>query len=136
MRPDSIRNFDRLYLGAVALSMVSFVLTYSQVTAMLEAELAGSGAEDIGGTALIIGIGIGTLISLGLWYLVSRMRIEFIKWILILLLVYSLAGVPQSLEMGFGLSTALGLVGLAMQAGAIWFLGRPDAKAWFAEKRG
>lgn len=135
MRPGSIRKFDMLWLGALALGVVAFVLSYGTLKAQVDAQLAASGvAEGAGGAALIGGFAFGIIISLALWFLVSRLRLEFVKWILILLFVWGLINIPAIFADGFTLIDGLSLIGTAMQAAAIYFLFRPDAKAWFASK--
>ena len=132
-RPVSMKRFDLLYLGAMAVGLVNFALNYSQLAQIAETSMAASGVEGMGGTALVIGVGGGFAISLLLWFLTSRMRLEFMKWVLFLLLAYNLVSLPSA-QVEFGQGTVLSIVGLAMQAGAMWFLFRPDSKAWFASK--
>lgn len=134
MRPDSIRKFDMLWLGALALGVVAFVLGYGALKAQVDAQLAASGMTGASSAALIGGFAFGIVISLALWFLVSRLRLEFVKWILILLFVWGLINLPAIFADGFTLIDALSLIGTAMQAAAIYFLFRPDAKAWFAAK--
>ena len=135
MRPDSIRKFDMLWLGALALGIVSFVLGYGTLKAQVDAELAGSGLrEGTSDFALMGGFAFGIVISFALWFLVSRQRLEFVKWILILLLVWGLINLPAIFADGFTLIDGLSLIGTAMQAAAIYFLFRPDAKAWSERK--
>lgn len=135
MRPDSIRKFDMLWLGALALGIVAFLLSYGTLKAQVDAQLAASGmTSGAGGAALIGGFVFGIVISLALWFLVSRLRLEFVKWILILLLIWGLVNLPAIFADGFTLIDVLSLIGTAMQAAAIYFLFRPDAKAWFAAK--
>ena len=129
-KPDSIRKFDKLYLGSIVLSLVNFALNYGALAEQVRQETAAAGVE-LGGGVLLFGIAFSTLISLLLWFLVSRKRIGFIKWILLLLVVWSLVGLPEALANGIQGTDILGLVVLAAQIAAIWFLFREDAKAWF-----
>jgi hypothetical protein len=50
-----------------------------------------------------------------------------------LLLAYNLVSLPST-QLDVRANTLLSLASLAMQAGAIWFLFRPDARAWFDSK--
>ncbi|WP_374407369.1 hypothetical protein [Pelagerythrobacter sp.] len=135
MRPDSIRKFDMFWLGALALGVVNFLLTYGSLKAQIDAQFAQSGLDaDMGGAGLIGGFVFGIVINLALWFLVSRLRLEFVKWILILLILLGLTGLPDLFATGVAVSIVLSLVAIVMQAAAIWFLFRPDAKAWFASK--
>ena len=135
MRPDSIRKFDWLYLGSLVLSVLAFALNYGEIVAQVDRELAGSGVE--GGSGLAAGSLIfSVIVSLAIWFLISRLRVEVVKWVLVVFFVFGLIGVPATLAQLPSLYAILNLVVLVMQIGAIWFLFQPDAKAWFAEKRG
>lgn len=137
MKPASIKKFDMLYLGSIVVSMVSVVLGWGQMTAMMEAELAAQGQqveamEGIASGALIGGLVVGFGISLLLWALISVWRIEFVKWVLILFVGWGV--VSTLISMGtvpFNLVFILGLVATALSVASVWFLFQPDAKAWF-----
>lgn len=134
MRPESIKKFDMLYLGAVVLGLVNFVLSYGAMKAQMDAELARTGVE-MGSGVLIASVIFGIVISLALWFLISRLRIEVVKWVLVLFFLWGLIGMPALFADGFGPTDIIALATFVMQAAAIYFLFRPDAKAWFAEKR-
>jgi hypothetical protein len=138
MRPDSMKKFDMLFLGALAVGVANFALSYGRFSALMEQQMAQAGVEGMGSTALLIGALIGFGLMLGLWLLVSRLRIEFIKWILLLLVVYNAAMLPQSVAQSLagesGISALLGVVALALQVAALWFLFRPASKAWLSSK--
>lgn len=135
MRPDSIRKFDMLWLGAIVLGAVNFFLTYGALKAQVDAQLAESGMDaGVGSAALIGGFVFGVVISLALWFLISRLRIDFVKWILILLFVWGLVGLPSLFAAGVTLTVVITVVTMVMQAAAIYFLFQPDAKAWLQKK--
>ena len=132
MRPESIRKFDMFYLGALALSVVNFVLGYAGAVRDAEAQMADAGVAGAGGAALAVGFVIGMAISLLLWWLVARKGVEFVKWILVLFLLFSVWSIVSGVGgAGFGIAAIIAVVVLLMQAAAIWYLFRPDAKAWF-----
>jgi hypothetical protein len=133
MRPDSLRKFDLLYLGAMALGAVNVAVSFDALAAMAEQAMAAQGVAGFGRTAMLAGVIGGFCISLLLWFLVSRARLGFMKWILLLLLAYNLVSLPST-QLDVRANTLLSLASLAMQAGAIWFLFRPDARAWFDSK--
>ena len=138
MRPDSMKKFDMLFLGALAVGVTNFALSYGRISALMEQQMAEAGVVGMGNTALLVGAGIGFALMLGLWFLVSRLRIEFIKWILLLLVVYNAAMLPQSVAQSLAgesaISALLGVVALALQVAALWFLFRPASKAWLSSK--
>ena len=135
MRPQAIKNFDYLYLGSLALGIVSFMLNYGTVVAEVERETAASGIE-MGSGVAIGGLIFGLIISLALWFLISRLRIGIVKWVLVVFFVFGLIGIPAMIAMLPSLQAILSLVVTVMQAAAIYFLFTPEAKAFFAEKRG
>lgn len=140
MKPASIRKFDLLYLGSIALSIVGFALGYGAMTEMVQTELAAAGAAaEVGAMSsgmLIGGILFGVAISVAIWFLISVLRIEIVKWLLIVLTVWGATYIPAMFADGIQATDATSLVGTAMTIAAIYFLFQPDAKAWFAEKRG
>lgn len=138
MRPASIRKFDMFYLGSLALGVVNFVFGFDMMTAQAEAQLAAnpSLAGMDAGTIMIVSFVIGLAINLGLWALISRLRIELVKWILVLFVLWGLVSLPALVSNGITLVSALSVLTYALQIAAIFYLFKPDAKAWFAQKRG
>lgn len=131
MRPDSIRRFDLFYLGSLALSVIEFVINYHAVVASVEARTAAAGMQM--GAGLAIGsFVVGMAISLLLWFLVSRKRLVIAKWIIVLLFVLGLFGVPALVSGGLTVAKGLSLLAELSSAVAIFYLFRPDARAWFA----
>lgn len=140
-KPDSIRKFDWLYLGSIAVGLIGLALSWSTVTGQMDAQMEAAGTELGSGTAtaaLIGGLVIGTGVSLAIWFLISVLRIELIKWVLIVLVLWGLVTLPAGIQAtgGIGMQNITGIISTIMSIAAIWFLFRPDAKAWFAEKRG
>lgn len=123
MRPASIKLFERLYLGSLAIGLVNSAII---VTSVSEAELATEGTSFFGilATALVI--------SLLLWFFVAHRRSSIAKWILIALFALGLLGLPAILTEGaFDLTDGLTVATWLLQAAAIWMLFRPDAAEWF-----
>jgi hypothetical protein len=136
MRPQSILNFERLYLGALAIALVASLLTWDATLETLRAQPNG---ESVGPTVLYVGIAISVIIPLLLWFFVARKASVVAKWILVALFVLGLlmflAGFGSEMAPK-GLTLIASAVTTLMQAVAIYFLFRPDAKAWFADGRG
>lgn len=141
MKPDSIKRFDWLYLGSVAVGIASVVLQWDAIVAATTAEVAAAGAtefdDDMALGAVIFGTVVGVGISLILWLLISVFRIEIVKWLLCLLAAWSLANLPSlfSEAQDIGLAAVLSLVSTLLSLVALYFLFRSDAKEWFAAKR-
>ena len=127
MRPQSIGNFDKLYLGSMALGLFNVVIGWETSMAELEATGMGFGI-------MIFGIAVGYGISLLLWYFISREASNVAKWILIVLTAIGVAAMPLSLFALPTLEMILAVVVTGMQLVAIYFLFRPDAKAFFDNK--
>ena len=135
MRPQSIKYFDYLYLGSIALGVLSFLLNYNAIAAEIDRETAETGVQ-IGSGLAMGSLIFSVIVSLALWFLISRLRIEFVKWILIVFFFVGLIGIPTVFAQLPNLQAILSLIATVLQALAIYFLFQPDAKAWFAEKRG
>ena len=135
MRPQSIVNFERLYLGALALGIVNLALAWNQTVASIEAQ---SNAQ-MGSGLMYMGVAIAVVIPLLLWYFVARKASVVAKWILVAFFLLNVIATVTTLAKGTyaeGLGGILGAITLLMQAAAVYFLLRPDAKAWFADGRG
>ena len=130
MRPESIRKFDLFYLGSIALSLVVVFLGYDSALQQAQAQAAGSGVE-VGSGMLVGSLAFGLLLALLLWYLTSRKGFAIAKWILVLLFLLGLVGLPGAFAGGLTTLEIISLAGTALQAIAIWYLFQPDASAWF-----
>ena len=139
MKPDSIRKFDWLYLGSIAVSLIGVVLGWDAISAQMDAEMSRQGIglnESLGEAAIFVSVGFGIAIGLALWALVFALRIEFVEWMLVALVVWSVFSSLGVVTAGvFDLNLVLGLVSTIMSLIAVTYLFRPDAKAWFEERR-
>lgn len=127
MKPQSIKMFDYLFLGSLALGIVNFLLSLGDAQAQLAADPATAGF----GSGFLIGVfAFSILISLLLWYFISSRGSKIAKWILIIFTVIGLLMLPGSLGTLPALPLILTLVITVMQLAAIFFLFKPDAKAY------
>ena len=132
MRPASIVNFERLYLVAIAISLLTTYLVWNQ-TLMLVGQQPG---VQLGNTFLVAVTIAGLLIQLLLWYFIARQPIVVAKWIFVVLLglgAISLIINVSNGAAGTAIPGLLGLLAFALRAVAAWMLFRPDAKVWFGE---
>lgn len=134
MKPDSIRKFDWLYLGSIAVGLIGIVFGYRAMSAQVEAQMAAQGAEGLGVGVVIAGIVIGIAINLALWAAISIWRIGLLKWILIALIAWSIYTTFGALAADFNIAMVCGFVSTLMSIVAVSYLFRPDAEAWFAER--
>lgn len=132
MRPTSIIQFERFYLGALAVGLVGNVLNWDNATALLQAD---PNAAVLGTGFLFISVAIGLAISLLLWFLAARKAVGVAKWIIVVFFAIGLISVPFSLGQLSGLAIVTSLVSMALQAAAVYMLFRPDAKKWFAGEK-
>lgn len=131
MRPHSIIMFDRFYLGSLVLGLVNFFITYEDTMAQLEADPA-SAQLGLAGPGFLWGtIAFSMAISLLLWFLISRKANNVARWILVVLAVIGVLGLPFSLGELPLMQLIATLVVTAVNLLAVYFLFRPDAKAWF-----
>jgi hypothetical protein len=134
MRPQSIIMFERLFLLSIAVSAVLTVLTYDEVLLALTSD---PGMRQLGlGSGFLIGVLAGSfVIYLLLWHLISHRASNAAKWILVVLVALgTLSAVPGFRQLTADLTTLLSLAGYALEIGAVAFLFRADATAWFKGK--
>jgi hypothetical protein len=135
MQPESIRKFTLFYLGSLVVSLVATFVGYEVLTAQLEAQSAATGLA-VGTGTIIAGIVLNIVITLLLWYLVARKGFVIAKWIVVLLFLFTLVtSISGIFAGGLAVHEGLSLLAIALQAAAVYFLFRPDAKAWFAGER-
>ena len=136
MKPASIKKFDLFYLGSVTLGLAGFALNYQTIIDQTNAEMAAQGVDGLGAGIVIAGLLLGLAISLAIWFLISVLRIEFVRWILILLTGWSAFQLVRAFEVATKVDLAMGLASTALTVISIYFLFQSDAKEWFVEKRG
>lgn len=131
MRPASITMFDRLYVASLVLGLINFGLAYDSTLAQMEADPSVA-AAGMAGPGVLWGVfGFGMAISLLLWFFVSRKASNGARWVLVVLMVIGLIALPFSIA-ELPLTELIGtLVVTVVQVAAVYFLFRPDAKAWF-----
>jgi formate-dependent nitrite reductase membrane component NrfD len=136
MRPASMLQFDRFYLGQLGLALVNSVLSYDESLAMLKADPAT--AQVSFGSGFIVSVTIFSLgIPLLLWFLISRRASNVAKWALVGITGIGLLMMIQTLPLLMQRSTASLIIVAILtvaQLVAISFLFRGDSKAWFASK--
>ncbi len=129
MRPQSIRMFDYLFLGSLALSVLNFLLSVGDAEAQFAADPA---AAQFGPGLLIGAFAVSMAISLLLWFLISRKASNIAKWILIVFTVIGLLMLPASIGALPPVALVLTLAITALQLAALFYLFKPDAKAYLA----
>ena len=131
MRPMSIVNFERCYLGAVLIGFINSILNFSARNT--NPQLAQATAMFGTGFFIIFAL-LGLAIPLLLWYFTARRASVVAKWIITvffaigaLFFLFSLGRIFHS-----GLIGILSIIGFVLQAVAVYLLFKPDANAWFA----
>ena len=136
MKPKAMRAFDALYLGAVGVSAIDTMLSFDQLKTEMQEKLVQSGAEQFGDTALIGGLVVSFVITLSLWFLVSVLRVEFVKWVIALFAVWGMIPFFRlAASKGFDGIMVAGLIVLAMNLAAAALLFTPAVTAWFRAAR-
>lgn len=137
MKPAAIRKFDWLYLGSIAVGVLGFALTYGTLADSVSAELTASGMEGAAGGFLIGSMLVGVAINVALWFLISVLRIGFVKWILLLFVAWGLLSFGISIASGQApaLNLVIGAISSIMVVASVYFLFQPEATAWLAQKR-
>ena len=133
MRPPSIIMFERLFLASLALSALSFALSYDSLIEQLARE---PGLVELGlGSGFVIGTAVvGYAIYLLLWFLIARKASNVAKWVLVVFLALGLISLLGALAGPWGLTMLIGLAVYALEIAAAVYLFRPDAAAWLKGK--
>lgn len=132
MRPHSIVQFERFYLGALVVGLVNSALQWNHTQDMLANDPAMQ-AAGLGSGFLISTMVIGLAIPLLLWYFIAKRGSNIAKWILVVLFGLGLIGLLMTFNnpmMPGGIAFILSIVSVAMQAYAVLMLFKPDAVAW------
>ena len=94
--------------------------------------------EGAAGGFLIGSMLVGVAINVALWFLISVLRIGFVKWILLLFVAWGLLSFGISIASGQApaLNLVIGAISSIMVVASVYFLFQPEATAWLAQKRG
>jgi hypothetical protein len=133
MRPRSIRQFEYCYLGSLLLGAAVTAMTWNANATAAEVQQIQS---VFGSSFLPIFYVFVYALSLALWYFTARVPNIAAKWIVVGWFALTLIGVALSLVTGnvpSDLPSLLSIVAIVLNAGAVWLLFRPDARAWFGE---
>ena len=154
MRPESIRQFDYFYLGAIALGVLSFFAGYARESSILS-YVVGFRAElliDLVVTgsirsSLVVGLLVTFIVPLALWYLVAHRANQTARWVVVawgalaavrlVFLLYLLGWLIVArfpIEGWVWYAMLFGLVGEMLHLGAVFFLFPEDASEWFLSR--
>jgi len=135
MKPAAIKQFDWLYLGAFAVTVIQTVLNYDALKLEMQSELAATGAQGASDIALIGGLVISLIVTLTLWFLISVKRVEVVKWLIAIFAAWGAISFLLSVSTSsFDIGSILGAIVAVMNIVAAYLLFTPGAKAWFARR--
>ena len=134
MRPQSIINFERLYLGSLALGILNYFLSYDEMMAQLQADPAVA-EMGFASSGFILGTAaVGWGISLLFWFFIARRASNIAKWVLVIITALGLLFLPSSLSTVGAVTLVFTLIITVVQLAAIALLFRADAKRWLEGK--
>ncbi len=139
MKPRSISRFEAWYFLAVALSLVSTALGWSDMSTYTDAVIDESGANSrgMGFVLLFSSVAMFLVLALIFWAAIVLSRLGAARWVLAVLIAYAAYSVGMRIantEMGLGLVADIAAV--ASAAIAVSFLFRADAREWFGKDDG
>jgi hypothetical protein len=134
MRPQSIVQFERLYILGIVLSLAASVWTFGRGASLLPASAPPEAAAALPWVAGF-GIVIGLAINLSLLFFIAQKGSEVAKWIFIIFFALGVAGLLRGLTapaiaLPIG-PRLLSLLHVIIQGVCVWLLFRPDARPWF-----
>ncbi|MFA6114414.1 MAG: hypothetical protein WC729_10485 [Sphingomonas sp.] len=127
-RPRSILMFERFYLAAFVINVVSIILAWPLLRFL---------TIGLGRWYLPVSTAIGFAIPLLLWFFIAWRGSVIAKWIATVLVAFGViiaAITLLSIGSRDPIRTAFAIVQPILQIAAIWFLFRPDTPVWFGEK--
>ena len=138
LRPRSIIDFERCYLGSLVLSFITLALTWNaQLAALQRTPSTAQLGDGFIMSSLLGGLAFGAVITLLLWWFAARRGSVVAKWIIVAFFALGTLGLLNGLARGTtppGLGGVLSVANWVLQAVAVWLLFRPDANAWFADR--
>ena len=129
MRPKAIRTFELLYFGAIALVLANAVRDYAAMRESAAGDLVRRGLDP--DTLLVASIAFVVGIMLVLWFMAARLRIGFVRYLLVAFLVWQAWPIVTALSEDRGSGVIVAAASLVLQALAIVFSFLPPANAWF-----
>ncbi len=136
-RPASMQWFDRLFLGSAALQIAVTVVSLPKLEKVIDtdANLRSLPFEYELLLKMLLG---GLMIVLTIWYLVARLRLNFVRWLLTLFVGTSALGMlvqfPATFE-NYGAAVTAGmLLSHVTNAAAIAMLFAPASNDWFKRR--
>ncbi|MBW8294654.1 hypothetical protein [Sphingopyxis sp.] len=136
-RPPSIINFERSFWASTLTGVASFALHWPTMMEALKSDPRLSSSVDGAAIGVALAIGFSLALSLLLWYLISRRASNITKWIYVVVMGFGVIAAFTSINdpmPSTGFALAISLAGTALTALSIYFLFRPDARAWFAKE--
>ena len=124
--PKSIKLFEQLFLGSIALGVIQGALMLNNM------DLSGDAAYGVAGFQVLILLIVVTTVLL-----TSRKKSVICKWISVVFFVFGLVAFIPNLAIFVeeGIAGWISAAQLLMQAYAIYLLFNSDSKAWFASKK-
>lgn len=133
--PPSIRRFRLIYGLVVLLTAANAVLIWPAMRATLarNPEIGAAGWAIVIGTMLV-----GLAIPVAIWWFAGWRRSPVARIALVLLVLLALVLSARALAGGLvaDAATVTRLAALVLQLASLWLLFRPDARTWFAVRRG
>lgn len=134
MQPKSIQRFDLAFLASMVVYAVSFFLGYDDTVALTREQYAKGGLDVDPSMWIAALFGVVVAVYVLLWWLISLKRNNIAKWIFTIFFAVGLVLAVLALATGSAgpltIAAILSLVSTALSGVAVFFLFRPDAKAW------
>ena len=134
MQPKSIQRFDLAFLASMVVYAVSFFLGYDDTVALTREQYAKGGLDVDPSMWIAALFGVVVAVYVLLWWLISLKRNNIAKWIFTIFFAVGLVLAVVALATGSAgpltIAAILSLVSTALSGVAVFFLFRPDAKAW------
>ena len=129
MRPKSIRLFELFYLASIAMVVASAIYDFSAILASTE-NLSRRGIDPftLSVTGIVLAVGFKAI----LWFMTARLRIGFVRYLIIAVILWEAHKIPATLSNGAGPSDIVAICVVLLQIVAIVFAFTAASRAWYA----
>ena len=136
MKPASVTVFDYLFLGSLIVDLFSTIAGWDYIVLSMHNQIAAQGggpdAQVFVSDMLPYVFGLGLALNLGLWMLISLLRIGFFRWILAIFVALGCVSLIGNILAGgdWPFLQVMNVLSAGMTVVAVYFIFRPDAGAW------
>jgi hypothetical protein len=137
-RPWTMTWFDQVFGVTLALELLTLAACLPTLQTMMVREPAFA-AQGVGMEQVVYMLGFGLALNIGLWFLTSRLRVNVVRWLFVLMLASVVLGTPFQMATTVALYpvhvAALKGVLALLYGFMVYLLITGETNAWFKQRR-